>query len=127
MNWFLSKNQGDVEDGQSKLGKDVHVLRLASLNKPKAPMFILGSIAAIVHGVKFPIFSLLLLSVISSFFKPPHKLRKDAHFRALMYLVLEATCLLMGPTQMYCFVVDGGMLLQCIRSLTFNKVVYQEI
>jgi ATP-binding cassette subfamily B (MDR/TAP) protein 1 len=127
MNWFSSKKQGDVEDGQSNLGKDVPVLRLASLNKPEAPVFILGSIAAVVNGVTFPIFGLLLSSAIGSFYEPPHKLRKDASFWALMYLVLAATCLLVGPTQMYCFAVAGGRLVQRIRSLTFNKVVYQEI
>jgi len=127
MNWFSSKKRGDVEDGQSKVLKDVPVLRLASLNKPEAPVFILGSIAAVVNGVIFPIFGLLLSSAIASFYKPPHQLRKDASFWALMYLVLAATCLLVGPTQMYCFAIAGGRLVQRIRSLTFNKVVYQEI
>ena len=73
-------------------------------------MFILGSIAAVVNGVIFPIFGLLLSSVIASFYEPPHKLRKDASFWALMYLVLAATCLIVGPTQMYCFAVAGGRL-----------------
>ena len=127
MNWFSPKNQGDVEDGQSKVLKDVPVLRLASLNKPEVPVFILGSIAAVVNGVIFPIFGLLLSSVIVSFYESPHKLRKDASFWALMYLVLAATCLIVGPTQMSCFAVAGGRLVRRIRSFTFNKVVYHEI
>lgn len=127
MSWFSSKNQGDVEHGQSKRKKDVPVLRLASLNKPEIPVFIVGSIAACVHGVTFPIFGLLLSSVIASFYEPPHKLRKDASFWALMYIVLATTCLVMAPTQMYSFAVAGGRLVRRIRSLTFSKVVYQEI
>eukprot|EP00253_Pinus_taeda_P001520 PITA_01520 len=127
MNWFSSKRQEDVEDGQSKILKDIPLLRLASLNKPEAPVFILGSIAAAVNGVIFPIYGLLLSNAMASFYEPPHKLRKDASFWALMYLVLAATCVLVGPTQMYCFAVAGGRLVQRIRSLTFNKVVYQEI
>ena len=127
MNWFSPKNQGDVEDGQSKVLKDVLVLCLASLNKPEVPVFILGSIAAVVNGVIFPIFGLLLSSVIVIFYEPPHKLRKDASFWALVYLVLVATFLIIGQTQMYCFAVAGSRLVRHIRSLPFNKVVYHEI
>ena len=110
MNWFSPKNQGDVEDGQSKFLKDVPVLRLASPNKPEVLVFILGSIAAVVNGVIFPIFGLFVSSVIASFYEPPHKLKKYASFWALMYLVLAATCLIVGPTQMYCFAIAGGRL-----------------
>jgi len=90
-------------------------------------MFILGSIAAAVNGVTFPVFGLLLSSVIGSLYEPPHKLRKDANFWSLMYVFLAATCLLVAPTQMHCFAVVGGRLVQRVRSLTFSKVVYQEI
>jgi len=33
----------------------------------------------------------------------------------------------MGPTQIIRFAVAGGRLVRPIRSLTFNKIVYQEI
>uniref|UniRef100_A0A0D6QS15 Uncharacterized protein n=1 Tax=Araucaria cunninghamii TaxID=56994 RepID=A0A0D6QS15_ARACU len=127
MGLFGSKRPKDVEDGQSDPGKDVPVLRLASLNKPEIPVFLLGSIAAAINGVTFPVFGLLLSSVIKAFYEPPHKLRKDASFWALMFVVLAATCLIVAPTQMYCFAIAGGRLVQRIRSLTFGKVVYQEI
>eukprot|EP01018_Ginkgo_biloba_P025298 Gb_32125 [translate_table: standard] len=127
ISWFWSKTQGDVEDGQGNHGKDVSLFRLASLNKPEFPVFILGSIAAAINGVTFPIFGLLLSSVIRNFFEPPHKLRKDASFWALMFIVLAVTCFIVAPSQMYCFAVAGGRLVRRIRSLTFEKAVHQEI
>eukprot|EP01018_Ginkgo_biloba_P014563 Gb_11202 [translate_table: standard] len=127
ISWFRSKTQGDVEDCQANHGKDVSFFRLASLNKPEFPVLVLGSIAAAINGLTFPIFGLLLSSVIRSFFEPPHKLKKDASFWALMYIVMAATCFIVAPLQMYCFAVAGGRLVRRIRSLTFEKVVHQEI
>ncbi|KAH9313089.1 hypothetical protein KI387_028124, partial [Taxus chinensis] len=127
MSYFRSNTQKDVEGGQSDAEKDVSILRLASLNKPEIPVFILGSIAAAMNGMIFPVFGLLLSSVIKVFYEPPHELRKDAKFWALMFIVLAVTCFIVAPTQMYCFSIAGGRLVQRIRSLTFSKVVYQEI
>ncbi|KAH9291620.1 hypothetical protein KI387_043189 [Taxus chinensis] len=42
-------------------------------------------------------------------------------------IVEKVGCLIVAPTQMYCFAIAGGRLVQRIRSLTFSKVVYQEI
>lgn len=124
---YWSKTRGDVEDGQQNPGKGVPVLRLASLNKPEVPVLILGSIAAAVNGVTVPVFALLLSSIIGSFYEPPHKIRKDVSFWSLIIVALAAASLLATPVQMYCFAVAGGRLVRRIRSLTFNKAVYQEI
>lgn len=117
----------DVEDGQQNLAKDVPLLRLASLNKPEAPVLILGSIAAIVNGCSLPAFALLFSSIMGSFYEAPHNLRKDVGFWSLIIVALAATSFLVTPLQMYCFAVAGGRLVRRIRSLTFQKVVYQEI
>ncbi|KAH9313096.1 hypothetical protein KI387_028131, partial [Taxus chinensis] len=127
MCYFRSNTRRDVEDGHIGPGKDVPVLCLASLNKPDAPVLILGSIAAAISGLIFPVFALLLSSAIKVFYEPPHVLQKDARFWALMFVVLAVTCLFVVPTQTYCFSIAGGRLVQHIRSLTFSKVVYQEI
>eukprot|EP01018_Ginkgo_biloba_P010083 Gb_35397 [translate_table: standard] len=86
---FALPGGGDVEDDQANHGKDVSLFRLASLNKLEFPFFILGSLAAAINGVTFPIFGLLLSSAIYSFFEPHHKLKKYASFWALMYIFLE--------------------------------------
>eukprot|EP01018_Ginkgo_biloba_P030329 Gb_08616 [translate_table: standard] len=125
--WLWSKSRGDVEDVESNLDKDVSVFRLASLNKPEATIFYLGSIAAAINGMTFPIFGLLLSSIMTAFYEPPHKLRKDANFWALVYVVFAIVNFIVAPLQLYCFAVAGARLVRRLRLMTFEKVVCQEI
>ncbi|KAL1288929.1 hypothetical protein HN51_057383 [Arachis hypogaea] len=120
---------GDVETGErsDKKRKSVSMKRLAYLNKPELPVLLLGGIAAAVHGVIFPIFGLLLSSAIKMFFEPPHQLRKDSRFWSLLYVGLGLLTLMAIPVQNYFFGIAGGKLIERIRSLTFQKVVHQEI
>ncbi|WOL11749.1 ABC transporter B family member 4 isoform X2 [Canna indica] len=113
---------GDVEDH-----KHVPIRRLAYLNKPEIPILFLGSIAAAVSGVLFPVFAILISSAIKTFFQPPDELRKNARFWALMYVVLGLVALLSVPIQYFFFGVAGGKLVERIRSMSFHKVVHQEI
>ena len=105
----------------------VSVKRLAKLNKPEVPVILLGSIAAAVHGVTLPIFGLLLSSCIKSFYKPAEQLRQDSGFWSLLFLGLGFITFVALPVQNYLFGIAGGKLIERIRSLTFKKVVHQEI
>lgn len=107
--------------------QNVSLMRLAYLNKPEIPVLIIGSIGAGVHGVIFPVFSLLLSSSINMFFKPPEKLKEDSKFWALVYLGLGFIALVAIPFQNYFFGVAGGKLIQRIRALSFEKIVHQQI
>ncbi|XVE88300.1 hypothetical protein DITRI_Ditri19aG0058900 [Diplodiscus trichospermus] len=107
--------------------KSVSIKRLASLNKPEVSVLFVGSIAAAVHGVIFPMFGLFFSSAIKSFFEPTSQLLKDARIWALCYVGMGLVTLLVGPLQNYFFGVAGGKLIQRIRSLTFEKVVHQDI
>ncbi|KAL3834874.1 hypothetical protein ACJIZ3_009610 [Penstemon smallii] len=107
--------------------KKVSIRRLAYLNKPELPYLLFGSLAAGAHGVIFPMFGLLLSTAIRIFFEPPHELRKDSRFWALMFFVLGLSTVLILPLQNSFFGIAGGKLIQRIRSLTFRKVVHQEI
>ncbi|KAK4489249.1 hypothetical protein RD792_005046 [Penstemon davidsonii] len=110
-----------------KKRKKVSIRRLAYLNKPELPYLLFGSLAAGAHGVIFPMFGLLLSTAIKIFFEPPHELRKDSRFWALMFFVLGLSTVLILPMQNSFFGIAGGKLIQRIRSLTFRKVVHQEI
>ncbi|XP_019190190.1 PREDICTED: ABC transporter B family member 9-like [Ipomoea nil] len=125
----IADQQEDTEpDAQTlKKRKKVSIGRLASLNKPETPILLLGVLAACCHGVIFPIFGLLLSTVIKIFFEPPPELKKDSKFWALMYVLLGVATFLAVPIQNFFFGIAGGKLIQRIRSLTFKKVVYQEI
>ncbi|XP_047315290.1 ABC transporter B family member 9-like [Impatiens glandulifera] len=114
------------EQGKHKK-KSVSMKRLANMNKSEFPILFLGSIAAAVNGLTFPIFGLLMSSAIKIFFEPPHQLRNDSKFWAAMYLLLGIVILIALPLQNYFFGIAGGKLIQRIRSLTFEKIVHQEI
>ena len=124
----------DIEDGDVEKSKidtqkpiKVSLRRLAYLNKPEVPVLVLGSVAAIIHGLVFPMFGFLFSSAITMFFEPPEKQRKDARFWALLYVGLGLVTLVVIPVQNYFFGVAGGKLVERIRSLTFERVVHQEI
>ncbi|OAY74070.1 ABC transporter B family member 4, partial [Ananas comosus] len=64
---------------------------------------------------------------IKTFYEPPQQLRKDARFWALMYVLLGVISFITVPVQHFLFGLAGGKLIERIRSLSFKKVVYQEI
>ncbi|PKU67429.1 ABC transporter B family member 9 [Dendrobium catenatum] len=113
--------------GNTKGRKEVSIMRIAYLNKPEIPALLVGSIGAAFHGVIFPVFGILMSSSIKTFYEPPHQLRKDSRFWALMHVLLGLFSFLFVPVQYYWFGVAGGKLIERIRSLSFEKVVRQDI
>ncbi|KAK8913700.1 ABC transporter B family member 11 [Platanthera zijinensis] len=107
--------------------EEVPISRLASLNKPEFPILLLGAAAAILNGVIFPVFGLLLSSVIKTFYDPPHKLKKDSKFWSVMFLIFGFVSLLALSARSYLFGVAGSRLIRRIRLMTFEKVVNMEI
>ena len=72
---------GEKTEGHSDVVlKKAPIGRLFKLNMPEVPVLLLGSIAASVHGVVFPLFGILMSGIIKSFYEPPHKMRKDTSF-----------------------------------------------
>lgn len=112
---------------KSKVEHKVLFCRLAYLNKPEIPELLFGSLAAVVNGAILPLFGLLFSSVIETFYQPPHKLRKDSKFWALMFIVLGLASLLATPLRTYFFSVAGCKLIKRIRLMCFEKVVHMEI
>ncbi|KAL2341079.1 hypothetical protein Fmac_009019 [Flemingia macrophylla] len=121
-NWDVERSEVDNVRHQK-----VSILRLAKFNMPEIPILLLGSIAAAVHGVTLPIFGLLISSAINAFYESPHQLHKDSQFWSLLFVDLGLVILVVIPLQNYLFGVAGGKLIERIRSLTFKKVVHQEI
>ncbi|KAI4295364.1 hypothetical protein L6164_035417 [Bauhinia variegata] len=107
--------------------QNVSIKRLAYLNKPEVPFLLLGSIAAGIYGVILPIFGLLLSTAIKVFYEPPAQLKKDSKTWALRFVGLGVITLVALPIQNYLFGIAGGKLIERIRSLTFEKIVHQEI
>ena len=106
---------------------EVSLRRLAYLNKPEVPVLIVGALAAVVNGSIMPIFGLLISDVIKTFYEPPHQLKKDSKFWALMFVVLGLVSLLAFPARTYFFSIAGCKLIKRIRSMSFDKVVHMEV
>ncbi|KAI3440972.1 uncharacterized protein J3R85_003013 [Psidium guajava] len=128
----LNVPDGATANPESSLEKketaaEVSIRRLAYINKPEVPVLLIGSIFAIIAGVVFPIFGILLSSVIKTFYEVPHKLKKDSKFWALMFMTLGLVSLAAYPARMYFFSIAGCRLIQRIRSMCFEKVVHMEV
>lgn len=120
--------ENDLEAGAVAIPKRRYFFRLASLNRPEMPIFILGSAAAAVHGALLPVCGLVFSRLIISFFKNDrHEMRKDASFWATMLVVLACGNFVVCPIQMGSFAVAGNRLVRRIRLLVFEKILRQEI
>ncbi|KAK4741817.1 hypothetical protein SAY87_025405 [Trapa incisa] len=114
------------QDGVENLS-EVPFSRLLCLNKPEIPVLILGMIAAVINGSILPTFGIIISSVIKAFYKPPHELRKDSNFWALIFMVLGIISLLAYPARTYLFAVAGCKLIKRVRSICFEKVLHMEV
>ncbi|KAF8043117.1 hypothetical protein BT93_A1459 [Corymbia citriodora subsp. variegata] len=113
--------------GSTEKPPKVSLRQLACLNKPEVPVLLIGTVAAVANGVIFPIYGILLSSIIKTFYEPPHKLRKDSKFWALMFLVLGIASFVAYPARTYLFSIAGCKLIMRIRLMCFEKVVHMEI
>ncbi|KAI3902269.1 hypothetical protein MKW92_005841 [Papaver armeniacum] len=111
----------------SKHSTEIPLRRLAYLNKPELPFLLLGGVFAAINGAIFPAFSIMLSSIIKTFFEPPDELRKDSGFWALMFVVLGAVTLVAAPARTYFFAVAGCRLIKRLRLMCFKKVVHMDI
>ncbi|CAM6099089.1 unnamed protein product [Calypogeia fissa] len=121
------REEVNEEKGESRSVVDVSLMRLVKLNQPELPLFLLGSFAAAASGLVFPVFGLLLSSVINAFFEPPEKLKKDVAFWAEMFVVLGIGVGLATPGRTFTFGIIGERLIRRVRKLTFENIVRQEI
>uniref|UniRef100_A0A0E0JZ71 MDR-like ABC transporter n=1 Tax=Oryza punctata TaxID=4537 RepID=A0A0E0JZ71_ORYPU len=123
--YALTEDEIEVCD-DTKSGKNV-LKRLLHLHKPETAILLLGCIAASANGAILPVFGLLLSSAINTFYEPPHKLRKDSVFWAEIYVILGVVSIFIIPVQHTLFNMAGGKLIERIRSLSFSRIVYQDI
>ncbi|CAM0884760.1 unnamed protein product [Alopecurus aequalis] len=120
-------DKNKMNDGDGKVPKKSPMVRLALLNKPEAPILVLGSLAAVVHGVLLPMFSLMLSSAIKAFYAPPDKLKKDTSFWGLMCVVTGIISMISIPAEYFLFAIAGGKLIERVRALSFRSIVHQEV
>ncbi|KAM0944510.1 putative ABC-type xenobiotic transporter [Dioscorea sansibarensis] len=118
ISWSSNRENGPekaLEKDESGVRKQISIKRLASLNKPEAPVLALGSIAAAIGGLTLPVFGLLLSSAIHTFYEPPHELRKHVDLWALRFLALGFACSVVSPAQEFLFGAAAGKLIEFVR------------
>lgn len=123
-------DETDVEMGDKKSNKraESSLFRLGKYSKPEIHLYVIGGIAALANGTTFPIFGLLLSNLIATYYQTDRKkLRDDANFWSLMYLVLAIGIFIVSPLQFYSFAVIGHRLIRRLRRLTFDKVLRNEV
>ncbi|XP_057550673.1 ABC transporter B family member 4-like [Amaranthus tricolor] len=124
----LAEPKGNPTDELPSQEKpEVSIWRLAALNKPEIPSLLLGSLSACANGLIFPIVSIIFSSAIKMFYQPPHILKKDSKFWALMFLIIGIASFVTQPLQFFFFAVAGCKLIQRIRSMCFEKAIYMEV
>nr|CDM83826.1 unnamed protein product [Triticum aestivum] len=119
--------EGNDTHGENHTEQDAPMGRLALLNKPEVLIILLGSLAAAVHGVLFPMFGVMISSAIKTFYEPPDKLRKDSSFWGLMCVVLGIISIISIPAELFLFGIAGGKLIERIRAMSFRSIVHQEV
>ncbi|KAG8055753.1 hypothetical protein GUJ93_ZPchr0001g32161 [Zizania palustris] len=115
------------QGGGGEVQNKAPIGRLASLNKPEVPILLLGSLAAGVHGVLYPMFGVMISGAVKTFFEPADKLKKDANFWGLMCVVLGITSIVSIPVEYFMFGIAGGKLIERVRALSFQSIVHQEV
>ena len=115
------------EFGDSEAPKKAPIGRLFNLNKPEAPILLLAVIAAFVHGLLFPLFSIMMSGGIRTFYYPAHQLRKDSRFWALLCLLLAIISLIAIQLEFCLFGLAGGNLVERVRALSFQSIMQQEV
>ncbi|KAJ0651002.1 putative ABC-type xenobiotic transporter [Helianthus annuus] len=65
--------------------------------------------------------------MIKTFYEPPHIMKSDSKFWAVMFVILGLVSFIAYPGRSYLFAVAGAKLIKRIRSLCFEKVVNMEV
>uniref|UniRef100_A0A453FAK8 ABC transporter domain-containing protein n=2 Tax=Aegilops tauschii subsp. strangulata TaxID=200361 RepID=A0A453FAK8_AEGTS len=120
-------SQEQKEFGDSEAPQKAPIGRLFNLNKPEAPILLLAVIAAFVHGLLFPLFSIMMSGGIRTFYYPAHQLRKDSRFWALLCLLLAIISLIAIQLEFFLFGMAGGKLVERVRALSFQSIMHQEV
>ncbi|KAL3697978.1 hypothetical protein R1sor_012054 [Riccia sorocarpa] len=136
----LATQVNDLLEPDSELGKEdkaegdilvkqkVSLTRLAGMNKPELPFFLLGAVGAAGVGAILPAFAFCLdKSIVALQQANPGTVRHDGGFYALLFVVLGAAHILFTPCEKISFAYAGERLLRRLRLKSFEKILRQEV
>eukprot|EP00742_Colponemidia_sp_Colp-10_P003632 GILJ01003866.1.p1 GENE.GILJ01003866.1~~GILJ01003866.1.p1 ORF type:complete len:1310 (-),score=238.99 GILJ01003866.1:288-4217(-) len=101
--------------------------RVLSYVKGDGGWLLVAVIAAVVNGAIFPMYSIVLSEMLSVFYLPEDRIRPEANFMALMFLVLAAGAGLANYFQISTFTLIGERITRRLREQSFKSMVRQDI
>eukprot|EP00835_Amoeboradix_gromovi_P003371 NODE_220_length_13988_cov_0.426885.p1 type:complete len:1259 gc:universal NODE_220_length_13988_cov_0.426885:8261-12037(+) len=103
------------------------ILRLLRMQSNDFVLMIVGLIAAVVNGAIFPVYTIILSSMLTVFAGTPDEIRSQSIFWVLMFIVLAVVAFISMFGQVACFSVAGERLTVQIRSRLFRSLLDKEI
>ncbi|PAV59795.1 hypothetical protein WR25_25744 isoform A [Diploscapter pachys] len=107
------------EEGAAK----ANLFRILKYAKPELPYLIIATIAAIVQGGVFPVFSLFFSQIIEVFSLTGDELLREGHFWSLMFLVLAVVTASTMFFQATFYGIAAEKLTLRLRSKVFRNVM----
>ncbi|CAJ0565333.1 unnamed protein product, partial [Mesorhabditis spiculigera] len=125
------KKESDIErlkrEAVEEGAQEQSLFKILKYAKSEWWLLVVGSVACIIQGVVFPVFSLFFTQIMQVFAEPdPEQMRRDGHKWALMFLVLAAV---QGSTmliQATFYGIAAEKLTMRLRSKVFRNVLRQD-
>lgn len=117
------KPVADAEVAQTK----VSFFRLLKLNKPEAPIAVVGCIASGLLGIQMPAFSFALASIIAAYYLPVAEIPSQAAKWALAFVAIGVGTFIVSLLQTGCFAHMGAKLARRVRMLSLTALLRQEM
>ncbi|CAG8779799.1 2740_t:CDS:2, partial [Gigaspora rosea] len=99
----------------------------STYTRPELLIIFLGLITAIVNGSIYSVFAISFSNVLQAFSLRGERLRHDATFWSLMFVVIAAGTLITNIIQGVIFGISGEKLSERIRSKSFISILRQDI
>ncbi|KAI9294519.1 multidrug resistance transporter-like protein [Neoconidiobolus thromboides FSU 785] len=121
-----------IESKKMKEKAPMPLMRCLKMIAPHWHFGLIGSLGALLDGVSFPIYAILLTEATQSFFdlgvpELVEKGQKDINFWSLMFLVLAIGCLIAGFMRYAGYNTLGEHLTYEIRRRCFRSLLTQEV
>eukprot|EP01053_Blabericola_migrator_P004392 Blabericola_migrator_1__4391@NODE_235_length_10999_cov_256_628796_g200_i0_p1_GENE_NODE_235_length_10999_cov_256_628796_g200_i0NODE_235_length_10999_cov_256_628796_g200_i0_p1_ORF_typecomplete_len657_score136_95ABC_membrane/PF00664_23/6_1e50ABC_tran/PF00005_27/8_1e42SMC_N/PF02463_19/68SMC_N/PF02463_19/7_2e08AAA/PF00004_29/1_7e03AAA/PF00004_29/3e06AAA_21/PF13304_6/2_1e05AAA_15/PF13175_6/0_00033TniB/PF05621_11/0_14TniB/PF05621_11/2_6AAA_5/PF07728_14/0_0019AAA_22/PF13401_6/0_0036AAA_16/PF13191_6/0_00 len=135
------RSKFSLKSRQSSMLKSGHI-RFHSFDKVKPPnryrqvlklllpywsILLIGLVGAILNGLSFPLFSILLAKFMSAFYLPVNQVEEECRKWALGFVGFAAGVFIANFLQQAAFGWSGQKVVQKLRAIVFTEMIYQDI
>ncbi|KAI6123930.1 ste6-like protein [Pisolithus croceorrhizus] len=129
MSTLAKKEQSrQAEVNENSYGLFYLFKRIGSLNPQGYRMYVIGTMAAMITGMVFPVFIIVYGKAISGFSQPdPSARHHDGDINAFWSFIISLLAAVVTGVQNYGFNVAASELTTKLRTLTFHAILRQDI